>query len=229
MQDKSIGPFERTLFTKDILNKLRMEIILGTIAPETRILETQLSAELGVSRGPVRTALQMLEQEGLVKSLSNGGTVVIGFSVKNAEDMFDFRLMLEHRALEIILQNPFVNYRPLLEIIDQIREINNRKTIDDLTQTISTMDIQFHRSMMMMSENQSILRAWNTMANVLYTVLIIANTTYTSFFDYYKKHKELSDIIIQGNPACLTEIQDHILVAKKLIIERLSNRMEHKS
>ncbi|SFL57934.1 FCD domain-containing protein [Paenibacillus sp. 1_12] len=229
MHNKSVGPFERTLFTKDILNKLRMDIIIGTIPPETRIVETQLSLDLGVSRGPIRTALQVLEQEGLVKSLSNGGTVVVGFTTKNAEDMFDFRLMMEYRALELILQNPMVNYRPLLDVIDQIREINNSKTIEDFTQTISMMDILFHRSIMMMAENQSMLHAWNNMANVLYTVLIIANTSYQSFFDYYKKHKELSDIIIQRNPSCLEEIQDHIMVAKTLIIERLSQRIESQS
>lgn len=227
MPYNSVGPFERTQVTKDILIKLRMDIILGTLAPETHLVETQLSADFGVSRGSVRTALQMLEQEGLVKSLTNGRTVVVGFLIKNLEDMFDFRLMMEHKALELILKNPLVSYRPLLDVIDQIREKNNEKTIEDLTQTISIMDIHFHRSIMIMAEHQSMLRAWNTMSYVLYTVLIIANTTYNSFFDYYKKHKELSDLIIQRDPLCLHEIQDHILLAKENIVARLRQRMEH--
>jgi DNA-binding GntR family transcriptional regulator len=218
------GPFERTLFTKEIISKLRMDIILGNLAADTRLLETQLSAQLGVSRGPIRVALQMLEQEGLVKSLPNGGTVVVGLSNKDAEDMFDFRLMMEYRALELVLENPLVSYRPLVDITEQIRETNHKISVEDLTQSVSALDIQFHRSIMIMAENRSMLRAWDTMASILYAMVIISNTTYDSFFAFYKKHKELSDKIIQRNPKCLQEIQDHILNAKKLIIERFNKQ-----
>ncbi|MBB6670789.1 GntR family transcriptional regulator [Cohnella nanjingensis] len=220
-------PFARTQHTKDVIHKLRMDILLGVFEPDSYLVENQLAQDLGVSRGPIRTALQNLEQEGLVKSLPNGRTIVTGFSVKAAEDIFDLRLMLEKRALELIIANEMVDYFPILSVVDQIREINNANKIEDLTATFSTVDIQFHRSIMIMSENQAILQAWNLMANTLYAVLTISNNTfYTDFFEYFKTHKALSDLIIQRNPAVIQTITDHINDAKELVIKKLKDRLK---
>ncbi|MFD0714705.1 GntR family transcriptional regulator [Paenibacillus sp. GCM10027626] len=227
MKPQSFGPFERTILTKDILSKLRLDVILGNLKPGVRVVETQLSSEYGVSRGPIRTALQMLEQEGLVKTLPNGGTVIVGFSNKDAEDMFDFRLMMEYKALELILQNPMVSYAPILEITEMIRDIHN-KGEEISAQQITALDIQFHRSLMIMAENQQMQRAWDTMSNLLYTILNIANTTYDSFFDFYKKHKELADAIIQKNQDCYKILDNHILGAKVELAQRLSKQLKGK-
>ena len=52
--------------------KLRELIVLGRLAPGTRIIETTVAARLGVSRTPVRAALQRLQQEGYVVVTSPG-------------------------------------------------------------------------------------------------------------------------------------------------------------
>jgi DNA-binding GntR family transcriptional regulator len=222
MLSKNAGPFARTLFTKDTIDRLRTDIITGVLQPGTRIVETQLASDLGVSRGPIRAALQLLEQEGLVESMSNGGTKVVGFSIKNVEDMFDFRLMLESKALEICIANPLTNFHSLLDVIDILSEINNKLPKDQLTAIVSSVDVQFHRSIMFMAENQSMLQAWNTMANVLYTVLSITNSRYPKFYDYYLDHKYLSDLIIQRNPKCLEVLDSHIRTAKSIMVDRLN-------
>lgn len=222
MHIKNDESFSRTLFTKDIINRLRMDIILGKLPHGSRIIETHLAEELGVSRGPIRTALQVLIQEGLVERLSNGGTKVVGYTIKDAKDMFDFRLMLEKKALELILNNSLVNYHPLLNVIDILDETNKKESIDKLTDNITTVDIQFHRSILIMSENNPMLMAWNTMANVWYTILNITNTTYDTFYDYYVSHKELANLIIQRDPMCIENLEDHIKGSKDILIDRLS-------
>lgn len=221
MNNKSIGPFSRTLFTKDIIDRLRMDIILGNFPPRSRLVELQLAADLGVSRGPIRTALQVLEQEGLVESLPNGGTRVVGFTMKNASDMFDFRFLLEHNALSQILNNPLANFHPLLDVIDILQDFYAKSKIENLTKTITAVDIQYHRSIMVMAENKITLQAWNTMANVLYTILEISNTTYEEFSQYYIRHKKLADLIISRNPEAIAELEEHIMHTKDIILKRL--------
>jgi len=217
-----LGRFERSIFTKDILSKLRSDIILGVIPAETRVLETQLSSDYGVSRGPIRAALQTLEQEGLVLALPNGGTVVSGFTRKDAEDLFEFRYMLERRAGELILGDPMVSYAPILEVVEKMRAINQKPVEqEDLTSTMSILDIQFHHAIMTMTENKSLLKGWQNISSVLYTVLNIANLSYDSFFDFYKRHKELSDAIIRRSPETIEILETHILGAKELLIARL--------
>jgi DNA-binding GntR family transcriptional regulator len=53
-------------------HRLRELIVLGRLAPGTRIIETSVAVRLGVSRTPVRAALQRLQQEGYVVVLSPG-------------------------------------------------------------------------------------------------------------------------------------------------------------
>ena len=53
--------------------RLREMIFAGGLPGGARIAEVAISAQLGVSRTPVRTALMRLEQEGLLEALPNGG------------------------------------------------------------------------------------------------------------------------------------------------------------
>lgn len=53
-------------------NRLRELIVHGRLAPGTRIVETELAERLGVSRTPVRAALQRLQQEGYIVAPASG-------------------------------------------------------------------------------------------------------------------------------------------------------------
>jgi DNA-binding GntR family transcriptional regulator len=56
---------------------VRDRILTGQIRPETPVRQDALSAELGVSKIPLREALTRLEQDGLVSSLPNRGYVLV--------------------------------------------------------------------------------------------------------------------------------------------------------
>src|SRR5687768_9042809 len=55
-----------------VYHRLRELIVRGRLAPGARIIETVIAARLGVSRTPVRAALQRLQQEGYVVVASPG-------------------------------------------------------------------------------------------------------------------------------------------------------------
>lgn len=222
--EKIEGPFARTLFTKNVLNTLRTNIILGRYSRGTRLLETQLANELGVSRGPVRAALQVLEQEGLVESLPNGGTVVVGFTEKTARDMYDLRLYLETKATEIILENPLCNYRPLLDVLDTIR-VQIESGDDTTSKLLASFSIKFHRGILITANNRPLLQAWNTMDSILYTILSI-NASRTNIYDYYIQHKEIADLIIVKNPKIIDLLREHITNSKNIFLALLNELWE---
>jgi len=85
----------RSLFSGRILAELRMAVINGQLPKGTRLVEHQLAADFGVSRGPVRSALQVLEGEGLVETLPSGGMASAGFSVNDLASLFRVRHLLE--------------------------------------------------------------------------------------------------------------------------------------
>lgn len=90
-EDRSVGAYR----------KLRELIVRGGLAPGSRIVETELAERLGVSRTPVRSALQRLRQEGYVVSVGDGkrfGNAVAPLTREDAEELLYVLGMLEALA-----------------------------------------------------------------------------------------------------------------------------------
>ncbi|CAK4869425.1 unnamed protein product [Aphanomyces euteiches] len=90
-----------------------------------------------------------------------------------------------------------------------------------LSSETSFLDVQFHRSLINMLENNPLLVAWNTMANVFQAILEITNMTSSSFAEFYDDHKRLADLVIQKNPHCIDELVSHISKSKEIIVQRM--------
>ena len=84
-----------------VRDEVRRLVITGELAPGTRIVEDRLAERLGVSRNPVREALQALAGEGFVELLPRRGAVVAQLSAEEAEDLFDVRGALEPLAARL--------------------------------------------------------------------------------------------------------------------------------
>jgi DNA-binding GntR family transcriptional regulator len=84
-----------------VRDTLRSRIFEGHYAPGTRLVERDLAAEFSVSRLPVREALRMLRQEGLISDRGARGAEVSTLSPKDVEDLFDVRQSLEVLACRL--------------------------------------------------------------------------------------------------------------------------------
>ena len=81
-----------------VFKEIEQAILNGAFAPGDSLTELRLSAELGVSRTPVREALRQLELEGLVTTIPNKGAVVVGVSEKDIDDIYTIRSYIEGLA-----------------------------------------------------------------------------------------------------------------------------------
>jgi DNA-binding GntR family transcriptional regulator len=79
---------------EQIATQLSERIVAGAYAPGQRIMEQAVAAEFGVSRGPVREALRILERDGLVTILPRRGALVTKLSTAELKEIFDIRAML---------------------------------------------------------------------------------------------------------------------------------------
>jgi DNA-binding GntR family transcriptional regulator len=79
---------------EQIATRLSERVVSGAYAPGQRIMEQALAAEFGVSRGPVREALRILERDGLVTILPRRGALVTNLSIVEVQEIFDIRAML---------------------------------------------------------------------------------------------------------------------------------------
>ena len=84
-----------------VFQTLRKGILHGELQPGERLMEIALSNRLGVSRTPIREAIRMLEQEGLVVNLPRRGAHVSQITLKDLKDVLEVREGLELTAVNL--------------------------------------------------------------------------------------------------------------------------------
>jgi DNA-binding GntR family transcriptional regulator len=87
-------------------NRLRDAILSGSLEPGEKIIEEQLCADFGISRAPLREALRLLAQQGLVEHLPRRGSRVSDWSPDDIRQLFELRGVLERHAIESALPLP---------------------------------------------------------------------------------------------------------------------------
>lgn len=93
VQERPAPPALRTL-PEQIAERIYAAIVAGEYEPGERIREEALAEAYGVSRGPVREALRILERDGVVRVLANKGAHVTKLSAKEVNDIFEIRMVL---------------------------------------------------------------------------------------------------------------------------------------
>ena len=86
------------LLTERAYERIRRDIISCTIAPGSEISESQLATQYKLGKAAVRVALTKLSHDGLVRSIPRRGYSVTPVTLKDIQDVFELRLMLEPAA-----------------------------------------------------------------------------------------------------------------------------------
>ena len=85
-----------------VFDGLRDDIISCDFSPGREIRESELALKYGVSKSPIRDALQKLEFEGLIEIVPRQGHRVTPISIKDAQDILEMREILEMAAIKRI-------------------------------------------------------------------------------------------------------------------------------
>lgn len=123
-----------------VFERLEGEILGGKYQRGDIVTELQLCADLGVSRTPVREALRRLASEHLIED-SPRGTMVLGVSQQDFEDMCAIRLRIEGLAVRRFIENETdESLRVLREAVELQEFYLNRSDPDH----IRAQDTRFH-------------------------------------------------------------------------------------
>lgn len=93
-----VGPPSMSQLAADAVRKM---ILSGRLQPGDRVVENQLTHQLGVSRPPLREALRVLEQEGLLVQQPRRGAIVVPITLHDVYEIFTLRDQLERMAVEL--------------------------------------------------------------------------------------------------------------------------------
>ena len=113
------GQHDRRKVTDWVYEELKGAIVDLRLAPGKPLREATLAEQLGVSKTPIRQALTMLEQEGLVETTSFKGAVVGGYSREDLLEIYELRELLENLAARAAAESMSAEDRSRLDRISR--------------------------------------------------------------------------------------------------------------
>jgi DNA-binding GntR family transcriptional regulator len=106
-----------------VAEHLKAEILAGTRAPGSRLLQVEIAKALGVSTTPVREALAALQREGLVRAHPQRGAVVFLPSIDDLKEHYEIRAALEALAAAKAAERFELEWAtPLEQLLDEMRD-----------------------------------------------------------------------------------------------------------
>jgi GntR family transcriptional regulator of vanillate catabolism len=130
-----------------VIVRIREMVLHGQLIPGQRVREVELAEALGVSRTPVREALPILAQEGMLTQLDTRGFVVREFTPQEIMDAIDVRGVLEGLAARILAEQGPAR-RVMQSLNECLREGDDifakRHLVESDEERYADMNKQFH-------------------------------------------------------------------------------------
>lgn len=140
--------------------QLLQAIFEGRLPPGSRIVEAELSRQMGVSRAPLREAARRLESQGVIVSTPRKGFTVRTFSPKEIQDLFQVRLGLEVMAARLACEVATdAQLASLKAYADDMLE--RAPTLSNIERV--TMDLGMHTAISRLSGNEYLQRIFANM------------------------------------------------------------------
>ena len=140
----------RESLSRVVSEQIRGRILDGTLKPGERLVEDRLSAELGVSRVPVREALRGLSVEGLVTLLPRRGATVVEVTPESVAELVEVRALLEGLNARLAAQR----HDP--EIVAQLQDTlarGNAAARNGTSEELAHLNAEFHERLGEASRN----------------------------------------------------------------------------
>ena len=192
-----------------IAEQLRERILDGSFAPGEQISEVQLAARLGMSRGPVREAVQRLAQEGLLVSHRNRGVFVVELDVGDIEDVYRGRRAVEKEAASTVNERgiPAGLVARLETILQNIERYMNAGDWPKLARE----DLHFHETMVEAAQSPRLNRMFSTLAAETMLCMSAFDERYIRPPTAVEEHQRLLDRMVAGDlTEFLAEIDRHM-------------------
>ena len=201
----------------------------GLILPGDRIVETELAAQLGVSRVPVREALRVLESQGVVVNEPYKGIRLTPVTPERIDQLIEVRVALETTAAASAIRrgkNDAPRLAELAQIVDQMEAMAARNDVFGF----ATADTSFHRVFCGFAGNSVLSDMWEMLARQM-TIIFGLSALGKPMADIVQEHRVLIEVFRLGNVADMAgAISDHIDVEiHKVDLENIIARRRSES
>jgi DNA-binding GntR family transcriptional regulator len=204
------GVLEHVSLPEAVGRALRHRILNNELPAETRLVEANLAAEFGVSRGTIRDAMRSLQAEGLIAIVPRRYSVVTRMSPDDAEDVCFARYVLEDASVEGGLGPNRKDLARALRLALDHMSIAAR--IDDMDALVES-DTRFHELLVDVSGRRRLKDLW-CMLNSQMGALMRSEIERQGIGleDAAERHRGLLDAVTAGDvPRLREELRIHYM------------------
>ena len=180
-------------------------LLSGSLAPGERINESRLSAEIGVSRTPLREALIRLEIEGFVENDNGRGFTVLPLDAGRARDLYTVMGLLESQALEASVPHGEV-------LLERLAAVEDRRAAAKRSHDFETavgLDQQWHTLLVSRCSNEELLGIISMVKHRLYRYEYVLTRQREWQGRDHDNHTRIVEALREGNRPLAVEILKH--------------------
>lgn len=165
----------RGLLSDQVYDLILASILDGSRAPGSRVVESEIARQLGISQAPVREAVKRLVHAGLVVSVARHGSYVTEISPEEFAIAREMRAILEAKGAGIatgkVGQSDIAKLRSITTRMQQAVDAEDWAAF-------RTLDVEFHRSVIAATGLAVLSRMWETLEPVLISQRAIGDPSY---------------------------------------------------
>ena len=207
--------------TERVYRMLREDIVNLRMKPGDKISEVKLAEIYNVSRGPIRNAVQKLQQENLVVVKPQVGTIITPISFEKAGDILEIRLLLEPHAAEIAAKH--IQEEDIEFLEKKFEELNSSEDREKLFET----DIALHHTIWRLCGNKEIPNIINGYRDEIQRIRLSTIDLANRLVPTVTEMKKIFEALKARNPEGAREsMYAHILNIKNAIETVLNRNLE---
>jgi DNA-binding GntR family transcriptional regulator len=193
---KDDGELETYSLVELAYERLSKEILSGRTDPGERLVEEQLTRRLGISRAPLREALRLLAQQGLVEHIPRRGVRVATLSDDDVRELYEVRDVLERHAMSTLPVAPDVTrLKDALERMRTATESADRFAVADAHR-------RFHVEVVALGGNKQLTAVYESILVRLQLYMAVnlrREAEVAEAADGVHRHERLYESVISGD------------------------------
>jgi DNA-binding GntR family transcriptional regulator len=202
-----------TNLTRLAYEKILKAIVYGRLDLGEPLSENDLAKALGVSKAPIRESLNELRLQGLVVVIPQSGTYVFSPTAEEIEELCDFRLLLEEKAMRSSMAH---DARGLVTALKKIvEEMKKARGLTDLFQS-KVLDTEYHQTFIRHSGNRYLVQAYGNIGHSVEALRYRFMDTAVFRNRAFDEHQKILELLSSGNVNKAADIlADHISRTKQ--------------
>jgi DNA-binding GntR family transcriptional regulator len=213
-----ISSLDVRVFRDRIEQAILKSLSNGDLKPGDQVNEADIARQAGISRGPVREAIQHLVGEEILVSYPHRGTFVAEWAEKDIREVYNIRALLEGFAARLAVKN--MTTEELTELSSLIEKMVNKAREGDEA-SVFEFDLLFHLRVYEFSRHELLCRLLTNLHRRIYIFIKFDADTTPSLVTYAENHYKLLDSLkLQNSDQAEAVFREHIETVGEALAER---------